>query len=1252
MLPLLLRRLVIWPALAGLLVLLLVTHVAQATHLLGGEMTYRYLDATGPVTAPFRYELTVIIYNNCNAGAAAPNTNAVIGLYDQATGAKLALTSTNYATTTVAAGDGIPAQTGVMNITTYTISDCMSPHVPAGCTVTGPSQPFRLQTFVGVVNLPASTSGYYAVFSRSARNTDITNIASVNNQTALTLYATIAPQLRVNHSPVFADTAVAIICQNDTTVTLNNASDADGDRLVYSFGTPYSGFSTGNGVVPTGLFTPPPPSVTYNTSYSSTNPFGSGAGNFALLNAGTGVARYGARSQGKYVVAVDVAEYRTINGQEVLIGTTRRDLQLVVVACPATKAPILPTAAVLPRSYTVEEGQTLTFPLSATQADAHPLLLTVNSALLDGTGGHNTTFNNSAGTRAASGLTGTATATGTGTVAANFVYTPACGEARATPFDVAFTVRDLRCAGKTVADVVRITVTRATGPTAITGDHLVCDPTPARTYTATGGTATRFGWRVRNGSIVGNATGSSVQVQWNATGTGVLIARGVSTYGCLLDSATQTVVIAPAPALTVTGNRSICASSSTTLAVAGAGTVYTIVGGGTTQTGSGPFTVAPTQTTTYTFTSRILTAGCASVGQATVAVLPPPATDSISGPASVCPTIMGVVYSVRNPHATAYQWVVVGGRIASGQGTTAITVDWGVTGAGAVRLSATNAEGCASDVFTLPVIINRVLQTATPTGPTSVCQADGPFTYQTILTNGSSYAWQLLGTAKGTLTNVQNTTSITFTQAGMAKLVVTETSNPAGGICRGASDTLYITVKPSPAANLAIHGPDRFCVNSGSVTYTLPGALGSTYLFQLNNTLVTSAGNSVVIPATMAVGTYTLTARETSAGSCAGPFYTKQFTVDPRPGAIAINGPRFVCPASGSPTYVVPNAAATSTFQWAVAEGTITAGQGTASITVRFPTGTMTTKTVSVTETSTYGCAGAPVTITVEPDNAAAPTLTVASVEAQDNGKVNLTFTVANAQATPSSVRVLRRLAGSTGAFQQVGTVATTATTYTDATAQAAQTAYDYRLELTNGCGDVLASPVNATTISLTATVIPGSGGYSQGAVQLSWTAYQGFAVSSYQVYQQNDNTGYRLITIVNGTTLQAAVLNGAANSAIGAGFNQCFRVVAIGAVRAGSAVLTSNSNTACVDFMNKLAFYNIITPNGDGQNDVFVIDNVTLYSGNSLSIYNRWGRQVFTTTNYQNNWGSDAGTPPGVYYYLFKLADGTAIKGWVEVVK
>ena len=1236
MLATLLRR---WPLLAWLLLL---AGPAQATHLLGGEMTYRYLDTNGPAGAPVRYELTVTIYNNSNPGAAPPNTNAVVGIYNAQTGERLQLTQG----LNLLAGPGIASRItgGVLEIRNYTISAELTPAVPVGCTVSGPAQPFQLQKFTAIVNLPASVAGYYAVFTRNARNVDVTNLSTANNNEPLTLYTTLAPPLLPNRSPVFADTAVAIVCQGDTTITLNNAVDPDGDRLVYSFGAPYGVFVTGLSLPVT--FPPLPEAVTYYPGYSVAQPFGAGAGNFALLNAATGVATYGATAQGKYVVAVDVREYRTINGREVLIGTTRRDLQLIVAQCPATRPPVLPSAAITPRSYVMEAGQTLSIPITATQPDGHPLVMTLNSVLLDGPGGFNATFNNNAGTVAVGGATGTASASGNGSVTGTFVYSSACGEARATPYDVALTVRDRGCGGKTVADVIRITVTKPSGPTAISGDALVCRLNTVSTYSASGGTASGVRWRVVGGTIVGSPTANPVQVRWTTAGPGQLVARGVSGFGCLTDSVTLPVAVAPAGPLTIGGSLRVCQGGSTTLSVAGGAGPYVLTGGGLNLRGAGPFVVTPAQTTTYTITSTTLTGGCPSIGQALVTVVPLPTADSIIGPQSVCPTITGVAYAVKKPRYAAYQWTVTGGTLASGQGTAAITVNWGAAGAGAVSALATNGEGCPSESFTLPVRINPVLQTARPTGPVRVCQADGPYPYQTLLTNGSAYAWQLAGSAAGTLVSKLNTTSITFTRPGVAKLIVTETSNPAGGVCRGGSDTLFITVLPSPAANLVLQGPARFCFDSGPQTYSLPGAAGSTYAYQLNGAALAVPAGAAIIPAGTAAGTYVLTARETSADGCAGPLYTRTFVVDPRPAPPTVSGPRFVCPAARTLTYAVVNPTPGSGFQWAVTGATLTSGQGTASVTVSFPASLTAPATVSVVETSLYGCAGAPATIAVVPDNAQAPQLTLASVVPTDNTKITLTFSVANPTATPNPVRVLRREAGSSAAFAPVGTVAATATTYVDATAQAAQTAYEYSLTLTNGCGDVLAAPTPATTVLLRALARPGPGGRNQGSVSLSWSAYQGFPVASYSLYQQNDNGGYNLLTTLSGSTLQYSLPNAAQ------GFSQCFRVVALSNE---NTPRRSNSNSACVEFANETTFYNVITPNGDGQNDQLIIDNVQLYPGNSITIFNRWGREVFATTNYNNTtnaWGSDPGIAAGVYYYLFKLADGRSTKGWVEVVK
>ena len=76
----------------------------------------------------------------------------------------------------------------------------------------------------------------------------------------------------------------------------------------------------------------------------------------------------------------------------------------------------------------------------------------------------------------------------------------------------------------------------------------------------------------------------------------------------------------------------------------------------------------------------------------------------------------------------------------------------------------------------------------------------------------------------------------------------------------------------------------------------------------------------------------------------------------------------------------------------------------------------------------------------------------------------------------------------------------------------------------------------------------------------------------------------------------------------------------------------------------------NVFTPNGDGQNDLFA----PRLGGcpPRLQVFSRWGQQVYENAAYQNTWDA-AGVAAGVYYYLLTPPEGgTAIKGWVEVVR
>lgn len=66
----------------------------------------------------------------------------------------------------------------------------------------------------------------------------------------------------------------------------------------------------------------------------------------------------------------------------------------------------------------------------------------------------------------------------------------------------------------------------------------------------------------------------------------------------------------------------------------------------------------------------------------------------------------------------------------------------------------------------------------------------------------------------------------------------------------------------------------------------------------------------------------------------------------------------------------------------------------------------------------------------------------------------------------------------------------------------------------------------------------------------------------------------------------------------------------------------------------------NIFTPNGDGTNEYFIIDQLDGYPNSKLSVYNRWGKLVYENDNYLNDWDgthfkSGNKLADGVYFYV-----------------
>ncbi len=75
----------------------------------------------------------------------------------------------------------------------------------------------------------------------------------------------------------------------------------------------------------------------------------------------------------------------------------------------------------------------------------------------------------------------------------------------------------------------------------------------------------------------------------------------------------------------------------------------------------------------------------------------------------------------------------------------------------------------------------------------------------------------------------------------------------------------------------------------------------------------------------------------------------------------------------------------------------------------------------------------------------------------------------------------------------------------------------------------------------------------------------------------------------------------------------------------------------------------NIITPNGDNQNQTFILKGLNP-SDWQLHVYNRWGREIYQQEKYDNTWSAQ-GQPDGAYYYLLTNATtNQKLKGWLEV--
>ena len=258
---------------------------SHATHLSGGEITYSCLGGNN-------YQFTVTLFRDC-AGidiAASPilDLNSPCG--------NMSVTTT--LATTEEVSQLCPQDLGS--------STCNGGNLPGTMRFMFTTAP------VNLANCDAWTASWNSVVE-GTRNGSVLNLLNPSSQNMFfttTLNTLAAP---CDSGPVLQSAPIPYVCLNTPVSYSFGAIDPDGDALTYVFVDALNGAGT---------------PIPYNAGFSANSPVPG-----ITMNSSTGEVNFTPTQVGSFVVVVAV-ESRDGNG--VLIGTTVRDMQFVVVPCAGT----------------------------------------------------------------------------------------------------------------------------------------------------------------------------------------------------------------------------------------------------------------------------------------------------------------------------------------------------------------------------------------------------------------------------------------------------------------------------------------------------------------------------------------------------------------------------------------------------------------------------------------------------------------------------------------------------------------------------------------------------------------------------------------------------------------------------------------------------------------------------------------------------------------------------------------------------
>ncbi|WP_082468365.1 gliding motility-associated C-terminal domain-containing protein [Pedobacter sp. R20-19] len=568
----------------------------------------------------------------------------------------------------------------------------------------------------------------------------------------------------------------------------------------------------------------------------------------------------------------------------------------------------------------------------------------------------------------------------------------------------------------------------------------------------------------------------------------------------------------------------------------------------------------------------------------------------------------------RNPGETAGDYAIT-------QGTLALSTNY------AIDYQTANLHIYAKPAAIVSSNVSVPLNAPAPAITFTASAGTAPFTF----------TYQINGGVAQTATSNTNTVTITAPTNTVGTFTYTVTSITDAYSTQTQNISTTVTVNPIPVATIS--GTTALCLNSTAPTVTFTGGNGTgPYVFTYN----INGGASQTITSTATNANATLVAPTNVAGS----FNYNLLSVADVNAAQNQSGTatvtiRTLATASVSGSTAIPQNGTAPTI-------TFTGANGTAPYTFTYNINGGTNRTI--TSTGNVATLVAP---TTSVGNFVYNLVRVADVNCEQAQTGSATVTV---RPLP--------LATITGNASVCNFNNSPVITFTGSAGTAP---YTFTYTINGGSNRIITT--NGTTVTLSApTNLTGTFVYRLISVADAFATQTQSGTATVTVNPLPViNISSSNVSISKGESIILTATGGSQYSWTGADITsgQSTATATIRPKQSGNYKVTVTNASGCTSDQSisitvvddyKLEASTVVTPNGDGYNDRFIIKNIDYYPKNTLKIFDKAGRILYTKQAYANDWdGTVNGSPlaEGTYYYIIDLGTGIrTFKGYINIIR